>query len=814
MYLYATLNQSKYKMMQRFLLLLALIVSIMQSAVAQPLKTRVIDEGGSGLFKAVAVKESSMPDFVIYRPKDLLHANARCGELPLLLFANGGCSDTSVGYERMLSEIASHGYIVVALGEMQDYLDERPTGKTESTELTRGLELMLQLNRTKGSEYYHFIDTTRIAAAGHSCGGAQVLFNAGDPRLKTCLILNAGMGDMEMAGANRQSLSHLHTPILYIVGGPSDVAYTNALKDYDRISHVPVCLANHPASGHGGTYHDKYGGDYGRIVLDWLEWQLRDKKDKVAIFLKNNLNNYPGWELKAKNFKQHPGKFLSLKMPCKLLKGISERDYSIYLPGSYERDSLRKYPVLYLMHGGGGSHTDFERFHHLSQVADSLIDSGVIKDMIIVCAEGNEGNMMYFNTTKEKSGAPDWQYEDYFFKELIPYIEDTYRVRTDKGGRAIAGFSMGGGAATVYGVHHPEKFSMVYDISGYLRPQHLDFLEKDPSAGWRQETIADNDPIIAIENGSEDEVKAWKQVDWKISVGDRDFTLVSNMEFAKALREKDIPFSMFIDEGEHNGIWVQPALEDAIRRADKNFESLWIENGDRHIYGILSKPQYTGTKQPVAIIAHGFNGNHAFGRTYFNTLNGLGYQCYTFDFPCGSVNNRSDSNTMNMSVLDEQSDLQAIVHFFQQQPDVDPDKIVLIGESQGGFVSAMTAANMPESIDKLVLVFPALCIPENWNTRYPKVSDIPEKTLLWNVPMGRRFFMELRDIDVFKTIKKFRKPVLIVQGDADPVVSMDDSRRAAKLYKDAQLFVIPGAGHGFKPEEMQISLQQIESFLK
>lgn len=795
-------------------LILFTITSSALTMAAQPAETKIIDNGGSGTFKAIAVKETAMPDFVVYRPKDLLHAHARCGALPVLLFGNGGCADTNVGYERMLNEVASHGYIVVAIGEMQNQLNDRPTGHTESSELIRGLELMLQLNRTKGTEYYHFIDTTRIAAAGHSCGGAQVLCNAGDPRLKTCLILNAGMGDMDMAGASRASLSQLHTPTLYIVGGPSDVAYSNAQKDYDRITHVPVCFANHPASGHGGTYHDRYGGDYGRMVLEWLEWQLRDKNEKAAVFLKGDLKNYHGWELRNKNFKQRPGKFLSLTMPCRLLKGIMERNYSIYLPGSYDCDSLRSYPVLYLMHGGGGSHTDYERFHHLSQLTDSLIDTGVINDMVIVCAEGNKGNMIYFNATEGKAGAPDWKYEDYFFQELIPYIEKNYRVRTDKGGRAIAGFSMGGGAATVYGVHHPEKFSMVYNISGYLRRQPLDFLKNDPSAKWRQEVIADNDPVTAIENGDDTDVKAWRQVDWKICVGDKDFTLVSNMDMAKALRQKGIPFSMFVDTGEHNGYWVQPALEDAIKRADKNFESLWIENGSRQIYGIISKPQYTGRKQPVAIIAHGFNGTHAYGRTYFKTLNDLGYQCYAFDFPCGSVNSISDPNTMNMSVLDEQSDMEAIIRYFQRQPDVDAEKIVLIGESQGGFVSAMTAAHIPQDIDKLVLVFPALCIPDNWNAKYTQVTDIPDTTRLWNIPLGRRFFMELRDIDVFKTIKKFRKPVLIIQGDADAVVSLDDSRRAVKQYKDARLHIIPGAGHGFKPEEQKLSLEQIKTFLR
>lgn len=170
---------------------------------------------------------------------------------------------------------------------------------------------------------------------------------------------------------------------------------------------------------------------------------------------------------------------------------------------------------------------------------DSLIDGKIVNEMVIVCAEANKGHMMYFNTSVGKAGAPDWQYEDYFFKELIPYIESNYRVRTDKGGRAIAGFSMGGGAATVYGVHHPEMFSMVYDISGYLRREPLDFLRNDSSASWRQQAIADNDPVTAIENGSEQKVMALKQVDWAISVGDKDFTLVGNMDLAKALRQRE-----------------------------------------------------------------------------------------------------------------------------------------------------------------------------------------------------------------------------------------------------------------------------------
>ncbi|MBQ6064482.1 MAG: alpha/beta fold hydrolase [Prevotella sp.] len=538
-------------MRKRDILTLAFLSIGLVTTVAQPVKTKTIDEGGTGMFKAIAVKEATMADFVVYRPKDLLHAHARCGALPLLLFGNGGCSNTSVGYERMLSEVASHGYIVVAIGEMRDSLNERPIGQTESSELMHGLELMLQLNDTKGTDYYHIIDTTQIAAAGHSCGGAQVLFHAADPRLKTYLILNAGMGDMEMAGASRASLPRLHAPILYVVGGPSDVAYTNAQKDFDRISHVPVCLADHPASGHGGTYGEKYGGDYGRMVIDWLDWQLKDKKENATQFLCGDTpKGYDGWTVKAKNF----------------------------------------------------------------------ID---------------------FNNTR----------------------------------------------------------------------------------------------------------------------------------------------------------------------------SLWIENGDRQIYGVLNRPIGTEGRMPIAIVSHGFNGTHHFAQDYFGPLAELGFMTYAFDFPCGSVNSRSDSNTMNMSILDEQSDLRAIVNYFRNQPYVDPNRIVLIGESQGGLVSALTAAQKNKEVSQLVLIYPALCIPDNWNKRYPQIEDIPDTTRLWNVPMGRRFFEELRGLDAFRTMKKFQKPVLIVQGDADHVVLMEDSRRAVKTYKDARLHVIPGAGHGFKPKERAEAMELIKSFL-
>ena len=175
-------------------------------------------------------------------------------------------------------------------------------------------------------------------------------------------------------------------------------------------------------------------------------------------------------------------------------------------------------------------------------------------------------------------------------------------------------------------------------------------------------------------------------------------------------------------------------------KAEAGVQELWIENGSRRIFGELFTPaqnaQKRNAKRPIAIIAHGFNGTFDYGRNYFKTMELLGYDCYTFDFPCGSVRSRSDNNTLNMSILDEVSDLKAIVAHFRKQGH---RHIVLIGESQGGLVSALTAADMKGKVSQLVLVFPALCIPDNWRQRYPRLEDIQDVTELWGVkrPLGR-----------------------------------------------------------------------------
>lgn len=272
---------------------------------------KVPDYGGSGRHKAVAVREKSLPDFVVYRPMNIDAAmtvgrpgmfatgQPKKEKLPVLIFCNGGCMDTSIGYENMLTDIASYGYVVVAIGELQMMAQHEKDQHTQSSMVKLALDWIC----SPASPYYNYIDTEKIAAAGHSCGGAQVLANAADPRLKTYLILNAGMGKMTMADASAKSLKNLHGPILYLVGGTSDVAWQNAQQDYKAIKRVPVVLADNTQSGHGGTYEQPNGGANARMVRAWLDWQLKGRQENERLFIGGDLTGYDGFTIQHKNYK-------------------------------------------------------------------------------------------------------------------------------------------------------------------------------------------------------------------------------------------------------------------------------------------------------------------------------------------------------------------------------------------------------------------------------------------------------------------------------------------------------------------------------
>ncbi len=180
--------------------------------------------------------------------------------------------------------------------------------------------------------------------------------------------------------------------------------------------------------------------------------------------------------ISANIFAQSGGKVSdNLSLPSKILK--MDRKYAIYLPADYET-SNRSYPVLYLLHGAGDDQSGWIQFGEVKNIADKAIQEGKCTAMIIIMPDGNTGQRGYFNSPKG-----DWNYEDFFFKELMPYVEKTYRTRPDKRYRAIAGLSMGGGGSFMYALHHPELLSSACPLSAYIGPLSLE----EAANGWTRQ---------------------------------------------------------------------------------------------------------------------------------------------------------------------------------------------------------------------------------------------------------------------------------------------------------------------------------------
>lgn len=268
---------------------------------AEIIQKKTIENGGTGPYKAIAAKVNTLNDYVVYRPADLKVA-VECEEkaLPLVVFANGGCHDCSVRFEGMLNEIASHGYIVIALGELRMEYSLEGNHKTNPQQLIYALDWMEQQLNDSESEYYNMVDMQAVASAGQSCGGAQVLAVCGDPRFKAHIMYNSGLGEMKMAGVDMESLKNLHAPILYMLGGDDDIAARNAMMDYDNIITVPVVMANHKTAGHTGAFDEPQGGSYAKLSLDWLDWQLKHKKTLSKVFKKGDPQRYSMFEIKSK----------------------------------------------------------------------------------------------------------------------------------------------------------------------------------------------------------------------------------------------------------------------------------------------------------------------------------------------------------------------------------------------------------------------------------------------------------------------------------------------------------------------------------
>ncbi len=268
------------------------------------------DPTGSGPEPAIAYTDPSLPSHTVYRPRMLN------GQYPVVLWGNGSCIDSNFAYREFLAEIASHGFIVLAIGPHRDTPPPRPERpddpalwppfETRYSQLWDGLDwLTAEAGRVESALFDH-VATGRVAAMGHSCGGLQAIRAAVDPRITTAVVLNSGMladDDQYMARheIQRAILNDLHAPIAYFIGGESDIAWANAENDWADLQAltIPAINANMDV-GHGATYQMPGGGPFAIGPLAWLSWQLQGDLQARTLFAGEQcgLCNDPKWTLR------------------------------------------------------------------------------------------------------------------------------------------------------------------------------------------------------------------------------------------------------------------------------------------------------------------------------------------------------------------------------------------------------------------------------------------------------------------------------------------------------------------------------------
>jgi dienelactone hydrolase len=253
---------------------------------------------GTGPFPAARTEDPTLPTHTLYHPADL----RKTPPLPIVLWANGGCFNTSIEFTRFLGELASRGYLVVAVGRNDvPFAAFVPGGAAAAGApplsvrggevLIAGLDWASKENARKGSKYYRKLDVAKVAAIGQSCGGGQAWSAARDPRITTVVALNsnfpstkAGTGPQSPPPTDDWTIEKLAIPAAYFIGGPGDAAYAPSIGSYAATpATAKVFKANLPVVGHTGAYRQP-NGEWLAAVSGWLDWQLKGDAKAKALF--------------------------------------------------------------------------------------------------------------------------------------------------------------------------------------------------------------------------------------------------------------------------------------------------------------------------------------------------------------------------------------------------------------------------------------------------------------------------------------------------------------------------------------------------
>lgn len=238
-----------------------------------------------------------------------------------------------------------------------------------------------------------------------------------------------------------------------------------------------------------------------------------------------------------------------------------------------------------------------------------------------------------------------------------------------------------------------------------------------------------------------------------------------------------------------------------------------VDKDGMDIYGVVHIPSGRQGKMPAVIISHELGATLDRVKGYGEALAEEGYVTVCFDFCGGGWASRSDGELLDMSVLTEKADLEAVLEEVQQWDFVDTDSIYLMGNSQGGLVTALTASEHKEEIRAVILIYPAFSLYDDVHKMFDSMEEIPETHSLLGLRLGNRYFVDIWDQEPYERIREYGKDILLIHGDRDSIIPVSYSDKLAETIEHVEYHVIRGADHGYLGEDFELAVSYIRDFL-
>lgn len=264
---------------------------------------------------------------------------------------------------------------------------------------------------------------------------------------------------------------------------------------------------------------------------------------------------------------------------------------------------------------------------------------------------------------------------------------------------------------------------------------------------------------------------------------------------------------------------VSDSQEGDMRNIEYHTQEIWCKNGQNNIYGIAYIPE-TSMPAPLIIFSHELGNSHTSGVRYAEKLAAAGYAAYVFDFCGGSApgtENKSDGSNSGMSVMTEVSDLEAVLETAGTWDFIDPDKVFLLGGSQGGLVTAITGNRNQDQIAGMMLMYPALSAKDDINIeQYATQEDVPSEINLFGgwMRVGKNYVTDIWDIDFNDILSSYKGEMLLLHGDKDATVPLSYSEEAKNVIPHCEFHVIEGGGHEFYGQPFEDAMEYILSYIQ